>query len=352
MNPTINLFNDIAELCIYQNQTRNNSDSNQDKSRILTKYNYDGAVTKFDRMLNSLFSTNTNDEIEPIINAIEDELLDTFSGLLELDDTFSKLTDTQKKINVVKKLKEVKNIIKQYDGLDINIKGYKHEHAEANDLIEQKIEFTDPETKNVISKIELTNAEEESYDIFISTYIWVIVCNFGRKVLQSLGKQMMNTDVATFSIFDSVSRQMIYNPYSRISNWICAMKYVSPTYLPVIGGYLLNDNRLTLSTLYTLLVTAQLPQKIIDLYEFIRSNGEVANPEDDVLDGPFLKREINDNGRITITFIAPSGLEVKRMLIIRHRVQRKRQLRDNTRNLKYRDLVRNFGKRHETILDE
>jgi len=342
MNPTISLFSDIAELLIYQTNSRttvkNNDTSRNQKQQ--QRFNFDGAVTKFDKMLNTMFSTVPNDELEHIMLNIEEEMIGEFGICIQAETDENDYNDRELKQKSELKIQEVKQKLKQYDGLDISVTGYKNEGKED---IHQKIVFSDPDTKEFVASIPLTDSEDKGYDFYYSIYIAMMISKFGRKVLFALGKQLTTSDVATFGIFDTVSRQMIYNPYAKISNWICAMKYVNNTYLPIIGGYLLADNKLSLTTLYTLLVSNRLPTQIIKLYEFTSSAGSVNEDEEYSENGPFINRDINNFGKLIITIIAPSGLEIKRMLNIRHRVSRKRTRIIPNKNVKYRDLVRNFG---------
>jgi len=350
MNPTISLFSDIAELLIYQSNSRTTVKNNDTvkNSKQQQRFNFDGAVTKFDRMLNVMFSTVPNDELEHVMLNIEEEMIGEFGICLqaEVDDHEFSERDLKQKSEI--KIQEVKQKLKQYDGLDINVIGYVNE---GKPDIHQKIVFSDPDTKEFVASIPLTDSEDKGYDFYYSIYIAMMISKFGRKVLFALAKQLTTSDVATFGIFDTVSRQMIYNPYAKIANWICAMKYVNNTYLPVIGGYLLADNKLALTTLYTLLVSSRLPNQIIKLYEFASSAGSVNEEEEYTENGPFMNRDINVSGKLIITLIAPSGLEIRRMLNIRHRVTRKRNRIVQNRNVKYRDLVRNFGSETEELVE-
>ena len=345
MNSQINLLSDLAEITIYQSSRRPTGQNGlqQNNQKQQQDFNFDGAVTKFDRLLTTVFSTSQNDELEPYILKLEEELVDEF-GLCISAETNDDLSDLELKIKGQNKVKEVKQELKSYDGLDVSLRGYK-----LNDTIHQKIVFTDIETKNEVATIPLTHDVDAKYNFYVSMYIAKLIPKFGRAILASLSKQLITTDVAAFRIFDRVSRQMTRNPFAKIANWIAGLKFVDDTYIPIIAGHLLVDNKLSLQSLYTILVSSKLPKRIMDLYQFMSSNGSIDETIEEK--GPFVNREINDNERIIVTMIAPSGLELVRTLELRHRIAKKRTPRTTSINTKYRDMVRDFGSMSNELVD-
>ncbi|CAA57562.1 unnamed protein product [Diadromus pulchellus idnoreovirus 1] len=341
MTSTMKLFTDHAEISVRERPPqRNNNNQEQDNSNrpaprrlfgLNEKYNFDQPETTFDKLLHQICLGNYEQVDDKIIN---DSI--TLAALRKYSCEYKDLKPEKApklKNECMKQFAQPGQVV-EIIGIDLPLDS----SIDQDDLYDLK------DDNDVIPVLRVyqsaqdarTKTTENKKDYILDTR--VIPDNFAAslflksvlraillQIFSSLQNQLVKTDVATNPEFMRMSNAFASTrrgPFYNIASLVPALSYPDSRSVPLIVGFILTQENLSLLSLYSMIVTTKVSSTIMALYE---NNSSEEECEDSISAASCTNQSnVNNSDNIRMTITLPCGLTIAFFVYYRYTLFQRR----------------------------